>query len=240
MLKQTIEIATKRLEDLYKLVDVIEHKGEQGIFRELFISQLIHPLLPFQFGIGSGIVIDKTLKQSRQCDLIIYDRRLLPPILVAEGRGIFPIDSVLAVVEIKSKLKAQDYRQFSDAARRLSPGNKESLHIYTDGKIENRDNKSGRIRYQAIYPLYAAFAYTSSSAESEVDRLFKFAPDHENSIRLIGVLDKGIWWFNKDKWESEPNKNEIENSTKFLMYLLNKLTDTANSRGDYRLQPWIG
>jgi hypothetical protein len=227
MLKQSIEIATKRLEDLYELVGGLEHQGERGIFRELFISQLIHPLLPFQFGIGSGIVIDKTLKQSRQCDLIIYDRRLLPPILVAEGRGIYPIDSVLAVVEVKSKLKARDHKQFSDAARRLNPN---GLRIYTRGKLEQ--NKT-------LYPLYAVFAYTSNSKKSEIDQLNKNAPDHENSVRLIGVLDKGVWWFDGDKWRSEPNNDKIKNSTIFLSYLLNRLVDTASSRGDYRLQYWI-
>jgi hypothetical protein len=237
MLKETIKIATKRLVDLYKLVGKVEHAGEKGIFRELFISQLIHPLLPFQFGIGSGIVIDKMLKQSRQCDLIIYDRRLLPPILVAEGRGIFPIDSVLAIVEVKSKLRAEDYKQISDAARRFNPQNNDYLHIYTEGKIESK----GKSCRDAIYPLYAAFAYSSDSPKvSEIDRLNNSAPDHGNSIQLIGVLDKGIWWFNRDKWESEPNDKIEENSAKFLMYLLNRLTDTANSRGDYRLDPWIG
>ncbi len=129
MLQETIEIATRRMDSLYRLMADIEHEGEKGIFRELFVTQLIHPLLPMQFEIGSGIVMDKDRKQSRQCDVIIYDRRLLPPILVAGGRGIFPIDSVLAVLEVKSCLKADDYKDLADGCTPLISWRPKYSHI---------------------------------------------------------------------------------------------------------------
>jgi hypothetical protein len=101
MLIKSISTYTTNMKNLYELSGGVEHDGEKGAFREFFLTQLIRPLIPYHFGVGSGVIQDSIGTQSRQTDVVIYDRRLLPPIFLAGDRGIFPIDSVLCVIEVQ-------------------------------------------------------------------------------------------------------------------------------------------
>jgi len=236
MLIEAIRAVTKNMCAMYELSGGVEQDVEKGAFREFFVAQLIRPFMPPHFGIGSGVLVDYYERQSRQSDVIIYDRRLLPPILLAGDRGIFPIDSVLAVIEVKSCLKASDYSLLEDASRRVSPyseDNPQGLHIKTKARTPN-----GKARY----PLYAVFAYTSDAIhKDEAERLEEQVPNSYNFIRLICVLDKGVWSYNEAK-EKCMRHNDVEDeniSVRFLLQLLNKLEDVAEQRGKYRLQDWI-
>lgn len=234
MLREAIVAATENTIRLYELSGGVIQDVEKGAFREFFVAGLIHPLLPHHFGVGSGVVVSSNGMQSRQSDIIIYDRRLLQPILLAGDRGIFPIDSVLAVIEVKSILQATHYETLVDAARRLSSPTEENpngLPIATEGtRVGDRGQK------QALWPLYSVFSYTADAARDEFERLEAKAPDGINYIRLIGVLDKGVW---SRREGSFPDDKPENNSVKFLIYLLNRLEETAASRGKFRLQDWL-
>lgn len=241
MLQKAIIAATEHLRGLYELSGGVEQDGEKGAFREFFVSQLIRPFMPPHFGIGSGVVMDYYERQSRQSDVIIYDRRLLPPILLAGDRGIFPIDSVLAVIEVKSCLKASYYRSIVDAARRISPhddnNNPQSLLIHIPGNIVEGNGPP-----RAIYPCYAVFAYTSDAHDKdEISRLVEQVPDSRDFIRLICVLDKDIWSFQESKGGYHKHTGvTCENiGIWFLRLLLDRLEEVAKTRGDYRLRDWL-
>jgi hypothetical protein len=238
MLKQAIEVATDYMGRLYELSGGVKQDVEKGAFREFFVASLIRPLMPSHFGVGSGVVVAVNGQQSRQTDVIIYDRRLLPPILLAGERGVFPIDSVLAVVEVKSTLAASHYSGLVDAARRFVPPDihVNGLPIAIPGRLAG-----DAARPMTIWPLFSVFAYTSDAPQKdELERLQEQAPDHNNSIRLIGVLDKGVWSFEKEQWLPFRSSVPGDNSVKFFFSLLNPLEDTAKSRGAYRLQDWLG
>lgn len=169
MLIRSISTYTQNMKNFYELSGGVEHDGEKGAFREFFLTQLIQPLIPQHFGVGSGVVEDSKGMQSRQTDIIIYDRRLLPPIFLAGNRGIFPIDSVLCVIEVKSKLKASHYKDIAEAARFFYPKSKDNpngLHIAIPGNIEE-----GKGVRQATYPLFSVFAYRSDADRDEAERL---------------------------------------------------------------------
>lgn len=237
MLREAIIAATDNMRKLYELSGGVKNDGEKGAFREFFIVSLIRPLMPRHFGVGSGVVVSSNEQQSRQTDVIIYDRRLLPPVLLAGDRGIFPIDSVLGVVEVKSTLKASHYGTLVDAARRFWPpsdNNPNGLPIATPGR-----NKDETGREETIWPLYGVFAYTTDAVRDELKRLEQKVPDHNNCIRLIGVLDKGVWSYESGDWKVYRDNNEGNNSVRFLVALLNRLEATSKSRGDYRLQDWL-
>lgn len=234
MLRKAIMAATKHMRDLYELSGGVEQDGEKGAFREFFVAQLIRPFVPPHFGIGSGIVMDFYERQSKQSDVIIYDHRLLPPILLAGDRGIFPVDSVLAVIEVKSCLKAFHYISLVDAARRISPNTKDNpqgLHIQTEANTPDK---------RTPYPLYAVFAYTSDARDKdEGSRLEEQVPNRSDFIKLICVLDKGIWSIKNGKWWKHSDVDMQNISVRFLLMLLNRLEEVAKTRGKYRLQDWI-
>lgn len=223
-----INASTNHMIDLYELTGGVSHDGEKGVFREYFVSELIKPCIPEHFGIGSGLIADAYGHQSKQSDVVIYDKRLLPPILRAVGKGIYPIDSVICVLEVKSILQASHYKVLVEAAYQLSPHNPNGLRIASPGKLEKN---------QAIYPLYAVFAYTSDvKTKSEFERLHEQSPAQSSLIKLIGVLDRGVWSRNDGEMLSEKYE---ENAISFLVSFLNQIETTASSRGDFRLQDWL-
>lgn len=89
---------------------IISHSGERGRAREEAISDFVRSLIPSGFGIGTGFVIDSTGEQSRQQDLVIYRRDYHPRFDVG-GSTFFPVESVAAVIEVKSRLDSKAYKE---------------------------------------------------------------------------------------------------------------------------------
>src|SRR6266851_1663236 len=96
----------------------LEHAGVKGAIREVLIADLFRPLLPADIGVASGILISAyDQAQSSQQDIILFDRRILPPILFEQGPAIVPIESALICFEIKSRLTATELRSAHEGAK---------------------------------------------------------------------------------------------------------------------------
>ena len=93
------------------LAETISHNGLRGAVRELFIKQFLLPFLPPHIGIGTGEIINHLGGSSKQVDVVLYNRGRLPPMLMSnDGHGVFPWESVIAVIEVKSRLDAAELR----------------------------------------------------------------------------------------------------------------------------------
>src|SRR3984893_19432702 len=88
----------------------IPHPGMLGEIREILVRELFRPLLPADIGVGTGQLIDSHNNVSPQTDIILFDRSLAPPMMLSENLGLFPIESCLYVIEIKSTLNADELR----------------------------------------------------------------------------------------------------------------------------------
>lgn len=78
--------------------------GEFGKYREDACKYFLSNIIPQRYGISDGFLITKDDKISTQCDVIIYDKLGAPIIKNVVGIKFFPIESVVAIGEIKSKL----------------------------------------------------------------------------------------------------------------------------------------
>jgi hypothetical protein len=87
-------------------VSGIQHPTVKGSLREFFVDTLIRPMLPRTYGIGTGVIVDAygMTAESGQEDLIVYDPESLPPVFELYRTGVFPIESTLATIEVKSSL----------------------------------------------------------------------------------------------------------------------------------------
>lgn len=89
-------------------VDVINalfsHQGEKGSGNEEALRRIVRSFVPERFGVGTGFVIDKNGALSRQCDIIIYDKQQYPSLFSLTSLHMFPVDIVLATVEVKTTL----------------------------------------------------------------------------------------------------------------------------------------
>jgi hypothetical protein len=86
----------------------LPHAGLKGRMRELVAVQLFQPWLPPYTGCGTGMVIHgghAGFREFTQDDILIFDRTLIPPILVSDlaQEGVFLNNGVLLRVEVKSK-----------------------------------------------------------------------------------------------------------------------------------------
>lgn len=82
----------------------LRHPGEYGAFRERAVQELLRLFTPAQFGIGRGFVITDQGGVSTQCDVVIFDRSITPSIVTDSHQAFFPVESVVAVCEVKSDI----------------------------------------------------------------------------------------------------------------------------------------
>lgn len=92
------------------------HPGEFGMHRESCIRSFLNTFLPDIYGVSQGFVIGQDGSVSHQCDVIIYHKEFTPYFHTPEGQRFFPIESVIAVGEVKSKV---DGSVLDDALKKL-------------------------------------------------------------------------------------------------------------------------
>lgn len=99
-------IAATMLADFDQIQAQIVHPGARGEDRELAVKDFLSKYLPKKYAVGSGQIIDRSGGISSQCDIVVYDAFNCPLLLVKEGYQVFPVETVLAVIEVKSVLTA--------------------------------------------------------------------------------------------------------------------------------------
>lgn len=89
-------------------VSNLEHNLIKGVIRECIISDILSEILPSQFKAGTGIIVNGDGDQSKQTDIIIYDNRILAPFMQKYSVSLYPIESVIATIEVKTRLYKKD------------------------------------------------------------------------------------------------------------------------------------
>jgi hypothetical protein len=105
-----------RAADLKDLV----HDLTKGELRELFVSRVLRSFLTSQFGIGSGIILNRKGQQSNQMDVVIYDNRIILPFIHEQNIGVYPAESVIATIEVKTTLDGPALKQAEETAKKLT------------------------------------------------------------------------------------------------------------------------
>jgi len=214
----------------------VEHNGEKGSFREAFVINLLQQFLPVQFGIGSGVVVDKWGVQSPQVDIVVYDKRMMPPILDKGGHGIYPLDSVLRVIEVKSVVDSSAIAQFTRLIAAFDPANPEGLKLAHKGKLKNG---------KGYYPVCAMFGY-----DSKVKNLGEQCVNEKAlSQHCLVYVDTGHLWgldFAKPIKAKLPYGGRYmrfdtrdEGLRMFIGLLFDKIEETARSRSSYSPLEWL-
>jgi hypothetical protein len=85
----------------------LRHTSEFGAARERICSDFLRMFLPTYLDIGSGFLITSDDQVSSQCDLVIFDPQYTPLVEDANRRRFFPIETVVAIGEVKSVLSKQ-------------------------------------------------------------------------------------------------------------------------------------
>lgn len=97
----------------------LDQRMLKGRLREAFTSKILSKFLTSQFGIGTGIIINQRGEQSKEIDIVIYDSRILPPFIEEQKIGVYPAESVLAVIEVRSWISKEVIKEYSVSAKEL-------------------------------------------------------------------------------------------------------------------------
>ncbi|WP_122313308.1 DUF6602 domain-containing protein [Pseudomonas coronafaciens] len=195
--------AAKREADV--LANGLNHHGLAGQIREIALRNCIAPFLTHSFSCGSGKVIDTFGRVSDQLDLVVYQRKAAPPIMFAHELGLFPVECVRYVFEMKSTLSATEIK---DSLKKFN--SVKSLRSYP--RMLN-----GTVSYGEL-PATVLFAFASDITGSEIDRYLKYDAGEYPSATVLCVLGKGYWHWN-DGWHGVVNTGCIPPMTEFATFI---------------------
>lgn len=215
----------------------VGHPGLRGRFREILVDRLLRPWLPPYCGIGTGSVIDSDdrTRQLSEDDLVVYDREILPQLLVSERDGLFPVESVLERIEVKSRVSREELRRALSSAQELH-----ELRMLPP----QRPSAPGQV-------ICGLFAYASDMEGDEFRRFQDCVgelgiPWASAPIRIFCVVGKGTWFsaasdqpgFER-QWVVAPPGGDHNEVITFISALLNTIQITKNSRGQPFWGPYI-
>ncbi|WP_287605344.1 DUF6602 domain-containing protein [Thiothrix sp.] len=205
----------------------LSHQGVKGSILEILVGQLFEPLLPADIGIGTGQIIDSySGQQSGQLDIILYNKAILPPLLIDQKLGVFPIESVLYAIEVKTTLNATELRKAHESAKIL-----QTKFGYLPGfKDQNGNHKHHSIE-RLRYVVFALNTDLSENGLSEAERYRRLYGDDSAYIRAICVAGKEYWYDNGNFWLGFNYEDEYDDVLCFIGGVTNTYRSLSESRG---------
>jgi len=102
----------QQLLERYKESNSIKHRATKGSLREAYLKEFLADFVPHGLSFSSGFVTDNRGEEiSPQLDLVVFDPQCLPSFVLSEFATIVPLEAVRLVIEVKSKLVQEDFKQ---------------------------------------------------------------------------------------------------------------------------------
>jgi len=212
----------RNLVEIVEALSGLEHKPTKGELREIFVSNVLDSFLTSQFSVGSGIIVNQKGKQSKQTDIIIYDNRILPPFIKQQNIGVYPAESVIATIEVKSVLSKDQLLKTEQAAKVLRQ------NVY-----DPNDSIYGDYKY--LRPLCAVVGFDGGFEElSQGVKSKSWLEENIKHLFAICFVNKYSWLFIvKPEWRFKPYRRETNEETKsFIAVLL----DNIRTHGEFRFK----
>lgn len=165
----------------------IQHNLEDGKYREYLVKEVLEKIIPSKYSITNGFVIDSNNKQSDEMDIIIYDRNYVPPFF-DETYTVVPIESVIAVIQVKTKLTRAQLKLALDNLNSI-----DRLESKTGGKIISATTCLEVVEKRHIMPYKIIIA-----KDGAINKKYDFKKEFE-TLDIIYVVDKNSALFIKSK-----------------------------------------
>jgi hypothetical protein len=202
----------------------LKHSGTKGTLRETLLGEILQRFLPIHYGIGTGIVVNEAGIQSSQIDLVVFDRRVVPPFVRTGASDVYPWQSVVATIEVKSKLTTAKLRDAEANAMRLS------REVF---------RQSGRA-------LHSIFAFRGTMPRELSDEVRGREFLNRNFRYLSGLcIAERVSWLNVDGgwtpcWADPEN---CEETKRYIALLVDNVTTMGERNWSERVsahQSWLG
>ena len=178
----------------------VSHPGEKGRAREDALRSFLADYLPGRFGVGTGFVIDATQRASAQMDVAIFDKASAPVFKISESVQLFPVESVAAVLQVKSFLSGSELDSAMvnlESAIELDRFTGMQFSAMMGGVMQKlippEDEGYAEYEVQAEPILAGIFAFRGEALPTVAARLKgSDLPDLQLRIPLVCVLDQGV------------------------------------------------
>jgi hypothetical protein len=187
-------------------------------------------------GVGTGEIITVVTGEppSKEQDVVIFDRRILPPLVLESSIGLFPVESVLFTIEVKSRLTTDELRKAHESALNLRRLRGLSGHFDDEGR---------NVRGKFMPPIATVFALDSDLVDDvnqegqRYDRIRESATS-DPPIPLVCVVGRGTWiWApspgspHSKVWRRILPTPDFEEVLGFMAVFFHKYPVIAASRG---------
>jgi hypothetical protein len=198
----------------------------------LLLDELFRPLFPPEIGLGTGEIISSTGEVSSEQDVVIYSQSMMPPVVYRGATGLFPIESVIYSIEVKSRLTKAELRKAHKSA------NKVSSFTYLSGLHDENDQP---IRVPVPRLISTLFAFDSDLKGDEMQRYDSFRGPGRPEITAICVLGKGYWdWSDlHSKWIQWTAPYADSEAVFFVAHVLNTWQKLRDRRGTPRFGNYL-
>lgn len=193
-LEETISsIASKMRIDFENLRQIV-HNESKGRAREIVMKHFLKEYIPPALGVESGEIISSNGDVSKQMDIVIFDKLHCPIFIREDEVHIFPIESVFAVIEVKSHLNSSELKDCIEKIKSVKELSKEA-YVKQNGAIIHTTNLYGK-EFEYFPALGFVFAFDSIKIDTLRQKLDEI--NSEKSIELehrvdsICILNKGI------------------------------------------------
>jgi hypothetical protein len=214
----------------------LNHRPAKGELRELFISAVLRSFLTQQFGLGSGVVVNQRGVESNQIDIVIYDNRIVPPLIREQRLGVYPAESVLATIEVKSNLTKAELLKAESAARNLLGSVYDpSASIYSD--------------FTQFRPICAIIGFYGNGVRELADPAQGGSWVKTNRITGLNcmcLVNKWSWIIVNEAWAPQMHDNTTESNDetkRFIAVLLDNIRTRSEARLDLMRREhkdWLG
>jgi hypothetical protein len=165
------------------------HQGAKGSNREEILRAFLRERVPERFGIARGQIVGPDSPDSRESDVILYDKNICAPILPSRDAQIFPVEGVSGIIEVKSTLTKNE---LIDGLGKIADFKKLVPKSYV--RWRNAGMSGSRLRE---HPFGVIFAYQlgGNSLESLAANLREYESSLQDpglTANIIVVLNEGL------------------------------------------------
>lgn len=176
----------EKSEELYKFEESLYHPAEYGRYREEAAREFIQFTLPGRLSTGEGFIISSKdeSKVSTQCDIVVYDQSA--PLFKDSHIRFFPIESVVAIGEVKSNLTTKE--QVTDALIKLAKNKAMRKNIDSNSAINYREYHTDIHRQFYFREINRIFRELKDQNEQSSSFKFNSNQAKMNAKNILGNL----------------------------------------------------
>lgn len=178
----------------------LTHNLSIGEANESVVREFLRQRLPASIGVGRGQIVDKNGQRTRQLDVVLYDAFRTPALWTDKEKDqrLFPSESVIAVVEVKTRLSASDAESIVSNMRSVKTLDKSSYYGRNATSVLQIYKKLYGHEYELAPTLYFVFAFESGELRPIRDSLTQATASYPLASRIdcLVSLNTGIMcWY---------------------------------------------